>query len=57
MKMLNEAGYKTGLSSTAVFSDGNKEWLNDKKMTMPGRFFIQEILARMVKNQCRYAVV
>lgn len=57
MKMLAEAGYKTGLSSTAVFSDGDKEWLNDKKMTMPGRFFIQEMLARMLKNNCRYAVV
>lgn len=57
MKMLSEAGYKTGLSSTAVFSDGNKEWLNDKKMTMPGRFFIQEMLFKMFKNQCRYAVV
>ncbi len=57
MKMLNEAGYKTGLSSTAVFSDGNKEWLNDKKMTMPGRFFIQNMLARMLKNNCHYAVV
>lgn len=57
MKMLSEAGYKTGLSSTAVFSDGDREWLNDKKMTMPGRFFIQEMLARMLKNQCRYAVV
>jgi len=57
MKMLSEAGYKTGLSSTAVFSDGEKEWLNDKKMTMPGRFFIQEMLARMVKNQCRYAII
>ena len=57
MKMLSEAGYKTGLSSTAVFSDGDKEWLNDKKMTMPGRFFIQEMLSRMLKNHCRYAVV
>lgn len=57
MKMLSEAGYKTGLSSTAIFSDGNYEWLNDKKMTMPGRFFIQEMLSRMVRNQCRYVIV
>ena len=57
MKMLNAAGYKTGLSSTAIFSDGDKEWLNDKKMTMPGRFFIQNMLAQMLKNQCRYAIV
>ena len=56
-KMLAEAGYKTGFTSTAVFSDGNTEWLNDKKMTMPGRFFIQRTLQQMVKNNCRYAIV
>lgn len=56
-KMLNAAGYKTGFSSTAVFCNGDREWLNDKKMTMPGRFFIQNLLRRMVKNNCCYAVV
>lgn len=56
-KMLSEAGYKTGFTSTAVFSDGQKEWLNDKKMTMPGRFFISRLLHQMVKNNCRYAIV
>lgn len=56
-KMLKEAGYKTGFTSTAIISDGEGEWLNDKKMTMPGRFYIQKILRRMVKNGCTYAVV
>lgn len=56
-KMLNEAGYKTGFTSTAVISNGQREWLNDKKMTMPGRFFIQRLLRDMVKNNCRYALV
>jgi len=56
-KMLQAAGHKTGFTSTAVFSDGEHEWLNDKKMTMPGRFFLQRILRRMVKNGCRYAIV
>jgi len=56
-KMLTAAGYKTGFTSTSVFSDGNSEWLNDKKMTMPGRFFIQRTLRDMVKNNCRYAIV
>lgn len=56
-KMLAAAGYKTGFTSTAMFSDGEKEWLNDKKMTMPGRLFIQRLLSKMVKNGCRYAVV
>ncbi len=56
-KMLEAAGYKTGFTSTAVFCDGEKEWLNDKKMTMPGRFFIQRMIKRMAKNGCRYAVI
>lgn len=56
-KMLKEAGYLTGFTSTANFSDGKKEWLNNKKMTMPGRFFIQRMLHQMVKNKCNYAVV
>ncbi len=56
-KMLSAAGYKTGFTSTAVFSDGDKEWLNDKKMTMPGRFFIQKSLKRMLDNSCRYAII
>lgn len=56
-KMLNEAGFKTGFTSTAIFCDGQKEWLNDKKMTMPGRFFISRMLRLMVKNQCRYAII
>ncbi|MDI3496014.1 MAG: UDP-N-acetylmuramoyl-L-alanyl-D-glutamate--2,6-diaminopimelate ligase [Patescibacteria group bacterium] len=56
-KMLNEAGYKTGLTSTAIFSDGKREWLNDKKMTMPGRFFIQKMLKQMVANKCLFAII
>ncbi len=56
-KMLAKAGYKTGFTSTTIFSDGNKEWLNDKKMTMPGRIFIQQLISKMVKNNCRYAII
>lgn len=56
-KMLASAGYKTGFTSTAIFNDGKNEWLNDKKMTMVGRFFTQKILKKMVKNNCQYAIV
>jgi UDP-N-acetylmuramoyl-L-alanyl-D-glutamate--2,6-diaminopimelate ligase len=56
-KMLESAGYKTGITSTTIFSDGDREWLNDKKMTMPGRFFIIRLLRRMVRNGCRYAII
>ncbi|MFA6534613.1 MAG: UDP-N-acetylmuramyl-tripeptide synthetase [Patescibacteria group bacterium] len=56
-KMLSSCGFKVGYTSTAMFSDGNKEWLNDKKMTMPGRLFTQGTLAQMVRNGCQYAIV
>ncbi len=56
-KMLEAAGYKTGYTSTAMFNDGKKEWLNDKKMTMLGRFFTQRMLREMVSNGCKYVIV
>jgi UDP-N-acetylmuramoyl-L-alanyl-D-glutamate--2,6-diaminopimelate ligase len=56
-RLLSASGYKAGYTSTAQFNDGNKEWLNDKKMTMPGRFFLQRTLRRMLKNGCRAAII
>lgn len=56
-KALESRGYKVGYTSTAMFKDGKSEWLNDKKMTMIGRFFTQRILRDMVKNGCHYAII
>jgi len=56
-KTLESAGHKTGFTTTAMFNNGQEEWLNDKKMTMPGRFFTQKIIKDMVKNGCQYALV
>lgn len=56
-KMLKAAGYKVGYTSTAMFCDGQREWLNNKKMTMVGRLFTFQMLHKMVKNKCHYAVV
>jgi len=56
-KMLQSAGYKVGYTSTAMFGDGRREWLNNKKMTMVGRLFTFKLMRRMVKNQCQYVVV
>ena len=56
-KLLQNAGLKVGYTSTAMFGDGEKEWLNDKKMTMLGRFFTQRMLRQMVKNKCQVAIV
>ena len=57
MRLLNDSGIKTGCTSTALFNDGAREWTNDKKMTMMGRFFTQKILAQMFKNGCKVAIV
>lgn len=55
--ILKEAGYKTGITTTANFRIGDKEMINDKKMTMLGRFHLQSMLRQMVKAGCKYAVV
>ncbi len=56
-KILKEFGFKVGFTSTAMFSDGEREWMNDKKMTMPGRFFTQRMLKKMLKNKCQFAII
>ncbi len=56
-KTLQGLGYKVGFTSTAMFGDGEKEWMNDKKMTMVGRFLTQKMLKKMVENKCQFAIV
>ena len=56
-EIFKSCGFKVGYTSTAMFGNGNKEWLNDKKMTMLGRFTTQKLLRDMVKNGCQYAIV
>ena len=56
-KALESGGHKVGLTSTVLFKVAEKEWLNDKKMTMLGRFQLQRLLRQMVKVGCRYAVI
>ncbi|MBL7057771.1 UDP-N-acetylmuramyl-tripeptide synthetase [Patescibacteria group bacterium] len=56
-EMFRECGLKVGYTSTAMFSNGDRDWLNDKKMTMLGRFFTQKMLSQMVKNGCRYVII
>jgi len=56
-EILKNAGIKVGYTSTALLSDGEKEWLNDKKMTMLGRFFTQKMLRKMIQNKCEVAIV
>jgi len=56
-RVLEAMGDQTGCTTTAVFKIGTREWLNDTKMTMLGRFQLQKLLREMVRAGCRYAVV
>ncbi|MBI3632326.1 MAG: UDP-N-acetylmuramoyl-L-alanyl-D-glutamate--2,6-diaminopimelate ligase [Candidatus Vogelbacteria bacterium] len=54
---LEGAGYKTGVTSTAVIKIGKEEFPNTYHMTMPGRFALQKLLSRMYKAGCKFAIV
>lgn len=56
-KALEASGEKVGCTTTAILKIGEKEWLNSTKMTMPGRFFLQRMLRKMVDSGCKYAVI
>lgn len=55
--ILMSAGEKVALATTVNFRVDNKEWLNDQKMTMLGRFKLQKLLAQAVKSKCHFAVI
>jgi len=56
-QILNFSGHKTGMATTVNFRIGDKEWKNETKQTMLGRFQLQKLLKQMVKEKCEYAVV
>lgn len=55
--VLTAGGYKVGLVSTANIKIGNEELMNWYHMTMPGRFLLQKLLARMRDEGCDIALV
>lgn len=56
-RTLENAGYRIGWTSTAGFKVGGREWANDKKMTMLGRFQTQKLLRQMLDTGCTHAIV
>jgi len=56
-KILEEAGYKVASLSSIKFKIGEKEWQNKLKMTMPGRWEIQNFLRQAVDKDCQYAIL
>jgi len=55
--ILQTNGIRCGMLSTANFKIGNKEFVNKTKNTMLGRFSLQKMLRRIVKEGCKVAVV
>lgn len=56
-RVLEEAGYRVGLMTTANFKIKDREWVNKTKQTMQGRFKLQRFIKKMVKADCDYAVI
>lgn len=56
-RLLESAGWKVGATSTVFFKIGEWEKLNDKKMTMLGRFQTQKMLRQMVSAGCKVAII
>jgi len=56
-EILQAGGEKTASVSSLRFRVGGDTEINEKKITMPGRFFLQRFLHRAVKSGCRYVVL
>ncbi|PIU10804.1 hypothetical protein COT27_01220 [Candidatus Kuenenbacteria bacterium CG08_land_8_20_14_0_20_37_23] len=56
-QLLENAGVKAGMTTTTLFKIANKEWVNDKKMTMLGRWQTQKLLKKMTTAKCIAAIV
>lgn len=55
--VLQHAGIKTGMLTTAAIKVGDTDIVNTMHMTMPGRFFIQRHLRMMADAKCEVAIV
>jgi UDP-N-acetylmuramoyl-L-alanyl-D-glutamate--2,6-diaminopimelate ligase len=56
-RLLESAGERVGWTTTASFKVADREWVNDQKMTMLGRFQTQKRLCEMVTAGCQYAII
>jgi len=56
-RILEESGQKVASLSSIRFKIAKKEWKNELKMTMPGRFKLQSFLKQAKKSGCKYVVL
>ncbi len=55
--LLQKSGMKVGSLSTIAFRINSELKLNDRKMTMLGRFQTQRFLRRMIRAGCTHAII
>lgn len=55
--ILEAAGHKTAVLGTLRFKVGDRNLRNLKKMTMPGRFFVQKFLRDAANEGCTHAII
>ena len=56
-KILEEAGYRIAVASTINFKIGEKEWVNDTKLTTLSIFGLRKHLKEALRTGCEYAVI
>jgi UDP-N-acetylmuramyl-tripeptide synthetase len=56
-KILQEAGFKTAVSSTINFKIGEEEWVNKTKFTTRSAWQTQKFIKQAVKAECDYLVM
>jgi UDP-N-acetylmuramoyl-L-alanyl-D-glutamate--2,6-diaminopimelate ligase len=57
VNILEQAGYRVASLSSIEFKIAEKKWLNELRMTMPGRMVLQKFLKQALDNGCDYAVL
>ncbi|MFH1425882.1 MAG: UDP-N-acetylmuramyl-tripeptide synthetase [Candidatus Kerfeldbacteria bacterium] len=56
-EFLTDAGHTVGMTGTVNYRIGDEYFLNEDKMTMPGRFKLQSLMRRMKDNGCDIAII
>jgi UDP-N-acetylmuramoyl-L-alanyl-D-glutamate--2,6-diaminopimelate ligase len=56
-RIFEEAGFRVASLSSIRFRIAGKDEINERRMTLPGRFFVQKFLRRAVDSGCEYAIL
>ena len=56
-RIFETAGFSVASASSLRFIIADREWLNESKMTMPGRFFMQKFLWQATQKKCAVVIL